>query len=272
MADPTESPKSIEATMSGNPKTIAAVGAAAPSAMPLFYKNPHPLNPLRHGELSLKTEINCGFARHTNSVPLNAAEFMSAARHFPIVFMTAPTPGALAVLGVRKDENLFVDDRGAWKGESYIPAYIRRYPFIFLESEDGKTLSLCIDEAAGATSKSDVRPFFRDGEPTDATRGALEFCAAFQREHSETQAFVKILKESGLLMPCQANIALNGGEQLSLSGFEVVDMKKLDALPDEAFVALRKGGALTAIYAHLLSQMSWQVLVERSARPRPPRT
>ncbi|MBV9523080.1 MAG: SapC family protein [Alphaproteobacteria bacterium] len=128
--------------------------AAAAAMMPLFYKNPRPLDPARHSAMSLKTEMNFGFARTTNSVPLNVVEFFTAARHFPIVFMTEPFPSALAVLGVRQDENLFVDERGQWQNDSYIPAYVRRYPFIFFESDDRQTLSLCIDEAAGAPSIS----------------------------------------------------------------------------------------------------------------------
>ncbi|MBV9523079.1 MAG: SapC family protein [Alphaproteobacteria bacterium] len=96
-------------------------------------------------------------------------------------------------------------------------------------------------------------------------RGALDFCAAFQREHVQTQAFVTILQETDLLMPCQANMTLKSGEQLSLAGFQVVDAQKLNALSDKAFLALRGSNGLAHIYSHLVSQGSWQALVDLSA-------
>ena len=94
--------------------------------MPLFYKDPRPVDPVRHGPLSLLPENDFGFARGTNAVPLNLTEFSVAARHFPIVFVRDPIPLALAVLGMRRDENVYVDDKGRWRSGCYIPAYVRR--------------------------------------------------------------------------------------------------------------------------------------------------
>jgi SapC len=232
-----------------------------PVAMPLFYKDPRPLDPARHGRMSLKTEIDFGFTRQTNAVPLNVTEFNIAARFFPIVFVRAPAPMALAVLGMRKDQNLFVDEFGRWQSGCYVPAYVRRYPFIFFESEGGKRLSLCVDEASNALVAGDTRPLFKNGQPSDAARGAFDFCAAFQREHSLTQAFVKRLVESDLLTTSQARASLKSGEQLALTGFEVVDGKKFNALSDEAFASFRRDSGLAGIYAHLVAQSSWDSLL-----------
>jgi hypothetical protein len=235
-----------------------------PVVMPLFYKDPRPLDPARHGRFSLKTEIEYSFTRQTNAVPLNIAEFGVAARFFPIVFVREPVPMALAVLGMRKDQNLFVDEFGRWQSGCYIPAYVRRYPFIFFESEDGKRLSLCVDEASNVLVEGDTRPLFKNGQPSDAARGAFEFCAAFQREHTTTQAFVSRLVANDLLMTSQARASLKSGEQLALTGFEVVDGKKFNALSDEAFVAFRRDGGLAGIYSHLIAQSNWDFLLNLS--------
>ncbi|HYB11616.1 MAG TPA: SapC family protein [Alphaproteobacteria bacterium] len=232
--------------------------------MPLFYKDPRPLDPTRHGRLSLKSEIDLGFTRQTNAVPLNITEFGVAARFFPIVFVREPIPMALAVLGMRKDQNLFVDEFGRWQRGCYIPAYVRRYPFIFFESEDGQRLSLCVDETSNALIESDARPLFKNGQASDAARGAFEFCAAFHREHTLTRAFVSKLVASDLLMAGQAKASLKSGEQLALSGFEVVDARKFNALSDEAFVAFRRDAGLAGIYSHLIAQSNWDALLNLS--------
>ncbi len=44
------------------------------------------------------------------------------------------------LLGIRDQENLYVDDNGAWNAK-YIPAFVRRYPFVF-SSQDKNTFNL----------------------------------------------------------------------------------------------------------------------------------
>lgn len=58
---------------------------AAPEP-PLLYRRPAALSPFLHVEFSLEGEGDYGFARATNSIPLNAVEFGLAVRHYPIVF------------------------------------------------------------------------------------------------------------------------------------------------------------------------------------------
>ena len=42
----------------------------------------------------------------------------------------------VAILGLRGAANQFVNSEGAWREGKYIPAYVRRYPFILMESPD----------------------------------------------------------------------------------------------------------------------------------------
>jgi SapC protein len=235
----------------------------APDArFPLFYRSLTPLDAARHGGKSLKQRIGYDFARSSHAVLLNGSEFEAAARFYPIVFTPAPASAALAVVGVRRDRNLFVDAAGDWRPGTYIPAYIRRYPFIFHESADKQQYTLCLDETSGALEDGKDRPLFSGSKPTPIVQDALKFCAAFQRDYTSTHEFVEQLSERGILIPNQAEITLNSGEKLAVTGFHIIDRDRFAGLPDSAFLEWRRKGWLPWVYAHFVSHGNWPALVD----------
>jgi hypothetical protein len=243
------------------------------TALPLFYKQPRPLNTELHANHSLARYPDFSFANQTNSVPLLASEFTAACKHYPIVFAIADGAQPVALLGLRNGENLFVDVEGQWASGHHIPAYVRRYPFIFLESEDKLQFTLCIDEAASVVHSGTDNPFFKDDRPTDLTNKALEFCRAFQGEYAYTQEFAKALAEADLLIENRADITLSSGEKLSMSGFRVIDEKRFNTLPDATFLNWRDRGWLHLVYCHLMSTGNWGGLIDReSSSKQQPRT
>ncbi len=115
----------------------------------LFYQKPEPLNAARHRGLKLTAEDpDFSFAAGTNSIPLAVAEFPRAALDFPIVFAGQPDKVAspIVIVGLKSNENIFVDGKGAWLA-SYIPAFVRRYPFVLAEQPGSKELTVMIDVA-----------------------------------------------------------------------------------------------------------------------------
>ncbi|MBV8426783.1 MAG: SapC family protein [Hyphomicrobiales bacterium] len=252
--------------MARTPSAKTPAPPTPPDQMPLFYRQIAALDAARYAGKSLKTSIGFDFARNTNVVMLNAAEFEQAARIYPIVFASTPNPAALAILGLRQAENLFVDPEGNWRPNTYIPAYVRRYPFIFHRSDDGQQYTLCIDEAAGALEDGTERPLFVENTPSDITKGALEFCAAYQRDNEATREFVTELAKNQILVPNQAQITLPGGENLSLAGFELIDRAKFDALPSFVLTDWRKRGWLGLAYAHFISLACFGDLIERAGK------
>ena len=113
----------------------------------MFYERVVALNDQAHAKLKVRPAISFAYAARTNSVPLLASEFFDAAREYPIVFArgeTGPVPAAL--LGLREAENLFVDRDGRWDAR-YVPAFVRRYPFVPGKGANGELL-VCIDEAS----------------------------------------------------------------------------------------------------------------------------
>jgi hypothetical protein len=235
-------------------------------AWPLFYARPRVLQPALHGSKSLAAATDLRFAAATNAVPLVAGEFAAAGRHYPIVFTAQAPAHPVAIVGLRPQQNLFVDGAGQWHAGCYVPAYVRRYPFVFLAHDGGATLTLCIDEAAPHLVEGTERPLFdAQGQATALTHDALVFCRDYEREHQDTTAFAQAVRSAELLVEHRAGVTLHDGRTLSLSGFQVIDEARFQALPDAEFLRWRRKGWLGLVYAHLASVGNWSALVDRCA-------
>ena len=97
----------------------------------LIYQDLVLLNSERHRDWSVKIGTDFSFARDVSSVPLTAVEFRNAALDYPIVFADADDEVVpVAVMGVKAEENLYIDAEGNLDA-TYVPAFLRRYPFVF---------------------------------------------------------------------------------------------------------------------------------------------
>lgn len=245
-------------------QTASNGGGGETSRQPQFYRRPEPLDPSRHRDLGISATANYAFAATANAVMLTAMEFALASRTYPIVFTTGGEPSPVAILGVRREKNLFVSD-GVWAPRTYIPAYIRRYPFAFVESDDKSRLTLCIDVESDAVSSDAETKFFDGDEPSDFTKKALEFCTSFQTQHNLTRHLCAELKKHDLFVSRQAEITLPDGEKTAVRDFLIVDEQKLNELPDDVFLQFRKPGLLPLIYFHLMSLANFRDLSEQAA-------
>ncbi len=247
--------------LTGNPTNGQSAPDASASTMPLFYKNPVPLDSEKHTNLGMKKNFGLAFTRQVNAVPLNLIEMPQICHFYPIAFSPDNNATPVAILGLRDNENLFVDEDGNWLENTYIPAYIRRYPFIFSEMPGSEQLSLCIDMDSTIVEEGGGEKFFdASGQPTELSNNALEFCKSYHAAAQQTMAFSQELAESGLLVERQAEIKLHDDKKINFSGFKIIDEKKLAELNDEIFLNWRKKGWLSYIYAHLFSGSQWQRL------------
>lgn len=237
----------------------------AASQLPVFYENPVPISKERHGDKQIIANDASRFSRRSNAIPINLTEFADVSRHYPIAFATGADPFPVAIVGLRDGENLFVNPEGAWDAGIYIPAYVRRYPFIFMSGDAGKTLTLGLDEVDGVVGEEGGLPLFdEDGEPSEHTKGALEFCRNYNNAVAPTQAFTQALVKNGLLVERQANIAKADGEKLNLTGFQLIDAQKALSLEAATLTEWWKSGWAQAIVAHQISLLNWSSLADRS--------
>jgi hypothetical protein len=240
-----------------------ADSAATPT--PVFYKNPVPLDRVRHGAKRFVRPRDYAFAQGVNSVPLAGLEFNSASKHYPIVFTAGDPVGAVAVLGYEGSRNLFVGDDGRWADDMYVPAYVRRYPFIFTRTPDGEYV-LCIEEGAGHVADAGGDPFFVDGRPSKIIEEALRFSGDYQAQIDQTHAFTKACASAGLFVDNRASIQTADGRSITLQGFRTIDMSRFDTLPEATVLDWWRKGWLMLVYAHFNSLGNWQVLANRGTR------
>jgi hypothetical protein len=232
----------------------------------LFYTQPEPLTFEAHGRLGVSAvDKPYAFVGASNIVPLTVTEFAPASLSYPVIFVgDAKQP--VAVMGLRQGENLFVGPTGEFRADAYIPAYVRRYPFVFANDQAAGRLILCIDRAAPFVSENGETPLFSGNEPSDYTKQAMEFCNNFEQERLRTESFVTLLTELDLFAVREAqftprNERGEAGAPQRLAEYFAVSEDKLKALPVEKLAELRDNGALGQIYAHLLSLIGWDRLV-----------
>ena len=231
----------------------------------LVYETAVPITQSRHGKWSLEVGNDYSFSRRVNSVPLMTAEFAAAAGEYAVVFGGAGDVVMPAViLGLRADENLYVSSEGKWQGK-YVPAFLRRYPFVFSSRDEGKTFTLCIDEGFPGFNQNDrgQRLFGEDKKPTPYVENVLKFLQQYQVEWKRTEAFCRKLKELNLLVPMQAQVSLDSGEKRLLTGFSVVDRARLKTLSSNVLAELTTSDELELIYAHLLSTQNFAAMRDR---------
>ena len=236
-------------------------GGAPAAGLPLFYTDPAPLDAQAHARLGLKDNFGMAFTTQVNAVPVNLIEMPQLCHAYPIAFSPDGNATPVALLGLRDGENLFLGRNGEWQKDTYVPAYIRRYPFIFSEVPDSDQLTLCIDRNdAIVGDKYDAKFFDGQGKPTQLAQNALEFCKSYHAAAQATLEFSKALAASGLLVDRQAEINVGDGRRINFGGFRIVDEQKLAELDDDKFLEWREQGWLPFLYAHLFSGAQWQRL------------
>ena len=231
--------------------------ASAPQAsLPLFYRDLMPLNSRDHATWKSRQTDKATWLDDQHAVPLTAEEFPEAARHFPIIFSAGENPVPLALMGLNEGVNVFLDADSKLTENVYVPAYVRRYPFLLAKLRpDSEELSLCFDPTCDLVGEGDEGNALFDGEqPSEATNGLLEFCRNFEEAGLRTQNFVAELEKHDLLMEGEVAIQQDGSEQpFVYRGFKMIDEAKLRELRGDVLRGWNQNGMLALIYAHMFS-------------------
>lgn len=231
--------------------------ASAPQAnLPLFYKDLMPLNSRDHSAYHARSVDRAVWTNTQHAVPLTADEFVQAQRHFPIVFSMGDKPVPLALMGLNEGINVFFDDEGKAREDFYVPAYIRRYPFLLAKlDQSSDNLSLCFDPSTDLIGEFEEGQALFDGEqPTEHTKNLLQFCQNFEQAGMRTQAFVDELNKAELLMDGEVAIQRGDNEQpFVYRGFKMVNQEKLRELRGDQLRKWNENGLLALIFAHLFS-------------------
>ena len=244
--------------------------ASAPQPqLPLFYKDLLPLNSRDHADWKVSSFDDAGFMADTHAIPLTVDEFVDAQRNYPIVFTAGENPLPIALMGLNDGVNTFIDEENKLEARVYVPAYIRRYPFILAKlNKDSEEMSLCFDPQAGVVGKdSEGQSLFDGTDPTEYTNGVLEFCKRFEESGQRTRAFLEEINKLDIMIDGEIAITRNDMPEKPFvyRGFKMVDEKKLRELSGETLEALHKNGMLMLIHSHLFSMNLMRTVFERQS-------
>jgi len=234
----------------------------------LFYKQPELLNIKEHGKLGITplTEQPYAFVRETQLVPITVTEFVHVAMSYPIVFAGEDMTPA-AVMSMKADSNIFVDDEGLFVEGAYVPAFIRRYPFASaMNNESPDNMMICFDRSSPMIVENSVAPFFEGSELSESSKRAVEFVKNYEAEILGTRNFVKVMRELDLLDIQDVKVVApkegeTGAVEQKMGSYTGISEQKMLDLTPEKLAELRDNGGLAAMYSHKMSQANWQRLL-----------
>lgn len=231
-----------------------------------MYKNLEILNKINHKNFTVKEVKDFSYTKNLISVPVTINEFFEACKNYPIFFAKDSTNNwfATVMLGYKENKNLFVDDKGNWEKLHYIPAFIRRYPFVFIEQqiENKNELLVALDSGYLVENEDDKqkRLFDDSGDNTEFLNKILDFLNQFNLNSNATTEFIKKLEEWDLLEEKVATILNSNQEKFIINGFFIVNEDKLKHLSKKKKEEICNKNLSPLITAHLISLSNIQKL------------
>jgi len=244
--------------------------------IPQFHIRAEPVDSQKHRQTRVRLPVHdWSHLAGLNALFLTAAECLNAATEYPIVFIRSgqneqgePDYAPIAVLGLRQDENLYLQDQ-AWRAVT-LPALMAVYPFCIARAQGSEQFAVCLDVGSHAVSESGdgERLFDDDGKATEFAGRVLAELERLENHTQSTRNVARRLASLGLLQEKRFDATLPDGQKLALDGFFMVDEDRVKALPDATVLALHREGLLTFIQTHWVSLghmrrlLSWRIARE----------
>jgi hypothetical protein len=227
------------------------------------------LNNVDHKNLKVDTRPESNHNKQVNRSMVHATEISELHKEFPLVFYKHTGTEKLqlhVILGLEKDENLFVGDSG-WITR-FVPALLARGPFSLgykktqEESESPADPIICIDT-------DDPRVNTELGEDIFLQFGGeapyLEYVKkALQTIDSGIQfdkTLFTLVESMDLLEPVSIQIKLSNVEEINFSDYYTINQQKLANLTGENLRTLNQYGVLSLLYFVLSSMGNFQQLI-----------
>ncbi|HWA00210.1 MAG TPA: SapC family protein [Caulobacterales bacterium] len=231
------------------------------------------LNNIEHQDLRVITRHAGAFGDDINQVLVFPTEFEEIQREYPI-FFSKDSRGewiAVALLGLDRNENLFLDDSG-WRAR-YVPAVQQRGPFsIGLQEQQAGTRAepvIHIDLEHPRVSRTEGEPLFlKHGGNAPYLERVSRVLRVIHQGIEVSKPMFAAFAEHGLIEPVAVEVKLSDTEQYNLTNFSTIGAANLNALDGAALERLNKAGFLRAAFAVVSSISNVSRLIELKNRRR----
>lgn len=227
------------------------------------------LNNVDHHDLRVILRADAAYGDAVNQVLVFPTEFEAVQREYPIVFRK-DAEGKLrpvALLGLEKDENLFLDGAGGWQAK-YVPALLRRGPFSIAapQDADGEPM-IRIDPSHPRVSRSEGEPVFlpHGGNSTylESVTGALR---TIYVGHHLLDQMIAAFEAVQLLRQVNLEVRISEGAVHAIAGAMVIDGERLAGLAGAELETLHRGGFLQSAFLAAASLANMQRLADLKGR------
>ncbi len=218
-----------------------------------MYKNIKLLNYKEHNFYRYTAPDNLYFSKDLNLVPITFTETALLCCEFPIVIIKGADGLMLTILTGEKSNNA-LDESGKWSGD-YLPAFIRKYPFILSKVADNDDkLHIAFDMESGCFNSPEGEPLFdSNGEPSAIIKDSMKLLESIAKEMNITSSILNRLDEYGVLDESSYTVNKEGEEPRQVGGFYIINREKISKLDDEKLLTISKNGWMQMIELHSLS-------------------
>lgn len=225
-----------------------------------MYNNLVVLDKEKHKDLKISPMTNLNFAKELTGTPLLINETGLVGKDFPVVF-TSGESSSLVALTSLSGSNLAVNSEGKYI-VSYIPAFLRKYPFALGANQDNTAQQLIlIDEDSELFSQTKGKQLFgKDNEPSEVLNNAINFLQNYEVERLKTDAIVQVIVQSGILEDREITVGEGEAKKVLVNGFRIINQEKLHALSDAVLADWVRRGIIGFIDLHLKSLENIQTL------------
>lgn len=219
------------------------------------------LNNVDHADLKLTIRHGAQFGDSVNQMLVFPTEFEELQREFPIFFRKDANGEfqAVALLGLDKDENLFLDESG-WRSR-YVPAIQQRGPFS-IAMHERRIGGEMRTEPMIHVDLDDPRVSWTEGEPVFLPQGGNSpyldhVTRVLQAIHTGLEVnrpMFAAFEEVDLIEPVRLELKLSETEQYLIPDRYTIDANKLAALDGSRLERLHARGFLRAAF-HVQSSL-----------------
>lgn len=234
------------------------------------------LNNVEHWDLRVVSRHSAQFGDNVNQALVFPTEYADVQREYPIFFRKNADAGgfqSIALLGLDRDENLFLDETG-WNA-GYVPAVLARGPFLigFREQElNGErrrepVIHVDLDDPRVGTTEGEA-VFLPHGGNSPYLERVGNHLRLISDGLAASESMFAAFEALGLIEPVKVEIKLSETEQYTMSGYYTVCEEKLIALDGDDLEKLNRAGFLRAAFLVLASLANVPRLIDMKHRKR----